>query len=379
MKCIYLDYCATSPIAPEVQECIVEMLPHFGNPSSEHPFGWFVAEKIQIAREQVAQAINARPEEIIFTSGATESNNLALQGVVRPRLAKGVSDTHLISAPTEHRAILDPLTALQAQGTRASLLSVDNEGHIDLSELEHLLEKGATLVTLMLANNEIGTIHPIVEVAKHCAQYGALLHCDATQGLGRLRLDVQELGVDMLSLSAHKCYGPKGVGALYVKRGTPISEILHGGGHEAELRSGTLNTLGIVAFGCAARLAANQQTEDSQRIQTLTGTLAQLLEDSLGEIHYNGSSSETLPGLLALSIPGVQNTRLLSKLQTKVAFSLSSACQSASKTPSHVLSALGLKRSRVDSAIRLSLGRYTTAEELDEAHTHICKAVLALR
>ncbi|MCL4139723.1 UNVERIFIED_CONTAM: hypothetical protein GTU68_052031, partial [Idotea baltica] len=286
---------------------------------------------------------------------------------------------HLLSVATEHRAVLDPLESLSKQNYSVDILSVNELGELDLEELEKKIQKSTKIVSIMLANNEIGTIHPIEKISKICKQKSVLLHCDATQALGRIKIDVNTLGVDLLSISAHKCYGPKGVGALFVRPRVVLAPQIEGGGHERDLRSGTLNTLGISGFGVAAELADTLQATDAEQLNRLSARLMKQLEDELGEIILNGSSTKRLPGSINISIPSISNERLLAKIQTKLAFSLASACQSAKKEPSHVLSALGIEKSRISSSIRLSIGRYSTENEIDRAANILTKAVKQLR
>ena len=361
MKSLYLDYSATTPLAEEVISEITSNFEHFGNPSSSHPYGWYMEEKVSLARGKIAKALGCASENIVLTSGATEANNLALKGV-----AKLHSSAHLISVATEHRSILDPLYSLGQDSCDLSILEVNELGQIDLNRLEESISNKSRLLSVMLANNEIGTIHPVSKIAEICKRKNVLLHCDATQGLGRLPIDVDKLGVDLLSISAHKCYGPKGIGALYVRPGVVLKPLIEGGGHEGGLRSGTLNTLGIIAFGVAAQLAHESQEQDALRMQELSSLLFKELQRQLPEVVLNGPQ-ERLPGSLNVSLMGVSNERLLAKLQTKLAFSLASACQSAKKDPSHVLAALGLPKTRVSSAIRLSLGRPSTRQDVVSA------------
>jgi cysteine desulfurase len=376
---IYLDNNATTPLAPEVIEAMYDvLLNHYGNPASNtHPQGWYAQELVQIAREHVAKLIGAKPDEIVFTSGATESNNLAIKGAA---YALGVSDANILSCQSEHRSVLDPLIELEQQGATVKLLAVDDKGEI--KGLDHTAPKGDkfSLVSLMLANNEIGTIHPIEQLK---ARYPAtMFHSDATQALGKLAIDVDNLGVDLLSLSAHKAYGPKGVGALYIRKKNPrlaVAPLIHGGGHEEGMRSGTLNVAGIVGFGEACRIAHERIASEPMRLKKLTETLLNELQRKISGIWLNGPNTNRLPGNLNIAIDNVSATRLIGKVNTKLAISSSSACSSSSSKPSHVLASLGLPRSRQINSIRLGVGRYTTEEELHIAVEILAKAITDLR
>ena len=364
---MYLDYNATTPLDPEV---FAEMRPvfesHFGNPASTtHPFGWYAEELILLARERVAASINADKNDVVFTSGATESNNLAIFGV-----AEAHGSGHIISAETEHKAVLDPLDELEKRGFEISLLKVNSQGHIDLKDLENALRKTTILVSLMLANNEIGTIHQTESISKICADAGIVFHCDAVQALGKIDLDVDRLGADLISISGHKCYGPKGTGALYIRRKKPKLDLrpqLFGGGHEGGLRSGTLNVPGCVGLGKACQLAKIRREKDSEHLRTLGAKAWHTIQANFPKAKLNGCTEKRLPGNLNILLPGVSSARLIGKINTKVALSTSSACQSASLKPSHVLSAIGLNREEQESSIRMGLGRMTSSEELEYA------------
>ncbi len=370
---VYLDNNATTPLDPLVLE---EMLPalreHFGNPaSSTYRQGWFAEELVNIAREKVASVINATPEEIIFTSGATESNNLVI---------KGANAKHIVSVVTEHKAILDPLATLLVPTT---LLKVNSDGLITPEQLQDALTPETTLVSIMLANNEIGVIHPIKELTKIVKSYNSeiLIHTDATQALGKIPLDVNELGIDLLSLSSHKAYGPKGIGALYIKKKPSrikLTPLLHGGGHEEGYRSGTLNVPAIIGFGKACEIITNNLASDVERITKLTEQILTQLEHEIEGISLNGSKVHRIPGNINLLIPGVSNAELVGAVNSKVAFSISSACTSRSKKPSHVLESLDLSDEEQYQSIRLGIGRFTTEEEIEFATNSLVSAIRKL-
>lgn len=373
MAAIYLDNNATTKTDPQVIAAMVEMLEvNYGNPaSSTHTFGWFAAEKIKIAREQIASLINADPEEIIFTSGATEANNLAILGVTNNLEKK----SHGISVPSEHRSVLDPFKNISSK-LDCSYLNVKEDGSIDLNELEKTLNKDTALVSIMLANNEIGTIHPIKEIAKIVKKTKSIFHCDATQAIGKLTVDVKDLNVDLLSLSAHKFYGPKGCGALYIKKNScKLSPLIFGGDHEKGLRSGTLNVASIVGMGEAAKIAKDEIIQHSDNLNKLCQIFLEELNKSNIKFTLNGPSKNRLPGNLNIAFEGIDNARLIGMIQTKIALSASSACQSASALPSHVLSALGFDLKRQKSSIRIGIGKYNSEIELIKAAEIISQSV----
>ncbi len=377
---IYLDNNATTCIAPSVVEVMHAVLrDHYGNPASNtHPQGWHAQEIVEIAREHVAALIGATPGEIIFTSGATESNNLAIKGIA---FTRGLEETKILSCCTEHRSVLDPIVSLERSGAQSSLLEVNSRGEIDREEFkDRVASLGPTLISLMLANNEIGTVHPIATLSRD--REGAFFHCDATQALGKIPVNVDELGVDMLSISAHKVYGPKGVGALYVRKKNlrmPLTPLIDGGGHEEGLRSGTLNVPGIVGFGEACRLALSHINSEGEQLRKRAQLLLELLQSRIPGIHINGPESGRLPGNLNIAIDRVSANRLIGKINTKLSISSSSACSSASPEPSHVLSSLGFARSRQVNSIRLGVGRFTSEEELIKAAEILAKAVADIR
>jgi cysteine desulfurase len=375
---IYLDHHATTPCDPRVLEV---MLPYFteefGNPASKtHAFGWRAERAVSRAREQIASLIGASAREVIFTSGATESNNLALMGAARALRERG---GHIVSCATEHRAVLDPLEALSREGVAVTLLGVGADGLVDLDELRGALRPETILVSVMHANNEIGVIQPIREIGRLTREHGALLHTDAAQSAGKLPIDVATAEVDLLSLTAHKMYGPKGIGALYVRRGTPrIEPILHGGGHERGLRSGTLPVPLCVGLGEACELSAAEMDAVASRLRALRNRLWERLSKSLDDVRLNGHEERRLPGNLNVSFGGVEGEALILDLP-ELAVSSGSACTSATRTPSHVLRALGVGERRALSSVRFGLGRSTTGAEVDYAAGRVLESVRRLR
>lgn len=376
---IYLDHAASTPLDPRVLEA---MLPYFverhGNASSrQHAAGRAAAAAVERAREQVALLIGAEPREIVFTSGATESNNLVLKGVARAE-AYAKRARHVVTARTEHHAVLDPLARLEEEsGFEVTRLAVDGLGHVDLGELREALARGPRLATLMHANNEIGTLHPLAEIGALCREHEVLFHTDASQSCGKESLDVDALSIDALSLSGHKLYGPQGVGALYLRRRRPrvrCHPLLDGGGHERGVRSGTLNVPGIVGLGAAAELCRQERDEEQRRVGALRDRLESGLVERLGGVRVNGDRSQRLAGLTNLSFEGVQAESLLARL-ARVQASSSAACTSAALQPSHVLRAIGGDETRVGGSLRFSPGRGTTTEAVDAALDELIAAV----
>lgn len=377
---IYLDYNATAPMDQRVLD---EMMPYFtdvfGNAASRnHAYGWQAEQVVSKAREQIASILGANEKEIIFTSGATESDNLAILGVAEFHKEKG---KHIITAPTEHKAVIDPCRYLEQKGYEVTYLDVDKEGCIDLQQLEDAITDKTILVSLMAANNEIGTLHPLKEIGAITRKKGVIFHCDATQGVGKIPIDVNEMNIDLLSMTAHKIYGPKGVGALYVRRKRPrirLSPIFHGGGHERGLRSGTLNVSGIVGFGKAVEIAQAEMSAESERLIALRERLYTQLSDALDHIAINGHPTKRLPGNLNVSFAYVEGESLLMGI-SDIAVSSGSACTSASLEPSYVLRALGVGDDLAHSSIRFGLGRFTTTEEIDYTANKVIESVNRLR
>ena len=377
---VYLDYQATTPVDPRVLE---QMLPYFteqyGNPASvSHAYGWAAESAVKQAREQLAQAIGADPSEIIFTSGATEANNLAIKGVAEAYLGKG---RHLITVETEHRAILDPCTYLEGLGFEVTRLPVQADGRLDLDRLNTVIRSDTVLVSVMAANNEIGVLQPLEAIGKLCHDRQVLFHTDAAQGIGKIPLDVQRQNIDLLSLTAHKIYGPKGIGALYIRRRDPRVQLatqLHGGGQERGWRSGTLPVPQIVGFGAAIVLAMADLNRENDRLRDLRDRLWLRLQ-TIDGIYLNGHPEQRLSGNLNVSFDGVNGQALLLALQSDIAVSSGSACTMAKVEPSHVLQALGRSREQVLASLRFGLGRFTTPEEIEYAAAKTIAAVTALR
>ncbi len=377
---IYLDNHATTPMDERVLEA---MLPyfreHFGNPSSiSHAYGWEAEAAVKQARQTLADAIHATPEEIVFTSGATEANNLAIKGVAEAYFSKG---RHIITLPTEHRAVLDPCTYLQNLGFEVTQLPVQGDGLLDVTQLEKAIRPDTILVSVMAANNEIGVLQSLAEIGELCHQHQVLFHTDAAQGIGKIPLDVQDMNIDLMSLTAHKLYGPKGIGALYVRRRNPrvkLASQIQGGGQERGLRSGTLYTPQIVGFAKAVELGLAEQASESQRLLQLRERLWNTLSQ-VGGIHLNGHPSQRLSGNLNISVEGVDGSALLLGLQPVVAVSSGSACSSTNVAPSHVLLALGHSESLAHASIRLGIGRCNTAEEIDTVAQHAIATIKSLR
>lgn len=376
-KPIYLDYHATTPLDARVLEA---MLPYFagkfGNAASRaHSFGWEAEKAVEFARKRVATLAGAGPREIVFTSGATESNNLAIKGAMEANRARG---NHIVTLATEHRAVLDPIAHLARQGCEATVLPAGRDGLIDLDRLRAAIGPRTVLVSVMYANNEIGTIQPVREIGGICRAKEVLLHCDAAQALGKIPIDVERDQIDLMSLSAHKIYGPKGVGALYVRRRTPVAAQMDGGGHESGMRSGTLNVPGIVGFGAACTLCRDQMAEEAALVGGLRDRLQAKLLAALDQATVNGALASRLPGNLNLTFGWVRADTLLMALP-EIALSTGSACSSATAEASHVLRAIGLTAEEARSSVRFGLGRFTTEEEVDYAAERVIEAVNRLR
>jgi cysteine desulfurase len=375
---VYLDHQATTPLDPRVLEAMLPWLTgEFGNAASrQHAWGWAAESAVEAAREEVAAALGAEPREIVFTSGATESNNLAILGAARAARGRG---SHVVTSAVEHRAVLDPCRQLAAEGFEVTVLDPDPTGRVDPAALEAVLTDRTVLVSLMAANNEVGTLNPVAELAALSAARGVAFHTDAAQAFGKVPLDVAS-GAVLVSLSAHKLYGPKGVGALYVRSRprVPLAPIVHGGGHERGLRSGTLNVPGIVGFGAAVRLAMRERDDDALRLAALRDRLDGAIRGALDGVTLNGAASERLPGNLSLSFAGLDGERLVASLRD-VAVSSGSACTTASGEPSHVLGALGVPEALAKATLRFGLGRFTTRAEIDFAADSVVAAVRRLR
>ena len=377
---VYMDNHATTPVDPRVLEA---MLPYFTNQfgnaaSRNHSFGWQAEQGVDTAREQVAALINATPKEIIFTSGATESDNLAIKGVAEMYREQG---NHIITAVTEHKAVLDTCKRLEKHGCQVTYLPVSKEGLIDLDELRATITDKTVLITIMYANNEIGVLQPIEEIGKIAKEKKVLFHTDAVQAVGKVPFDVQKMNVDLASISAHKMYGPKGVGALYVRRRNPrvqLSAIIDGGGHERGMRSGTLNVPGIVGFGAACEVAQKEMPAEMERLRGLRDRLHQGITSRLDEIYPNGSMEHRLPHNLNVSFAYVEGESLLMGIND-IAVSSGSACTSATLEPSYVLKALGVGEDLAHTSIRFGLGRFNTEEEVDYVVDRLAETVSRLR
>ena len=362
---VYMDYHSTTPCDPRVVDAMLPFFSHhYGNASSKgHFFGWQAAEAVRIAREEVAALIHSEPGEIVFTSGATESINLSLKGIYEMFSSRG---KHLITVATEHRAVLDTVAHLEKMGAEVSILPVKSDGLIDTAELESAIRPDIQLISVMYANNETGVIQPVGEIGRIAKDHGVLFFCDATQALGKVPVDVMEDGIDLMAGSAHKFYGPKGAGFLYVRRKNPRVRLIaqqDGGGQEKELRSGTLNVPGIVGLGRAAALAGTEMMKTMEKIRALRDRLETAILDS-GEARLNGHADLRLPTVSNLSF-GSAGRGLLEKLQKDVAVSSGSACNSASLEPSHVLRAMGLGDDQAYHSIRFSLGKFNTEDDID--------------
>jgi cysteine desulfurase len=376
---VYLDYNSTSPVDARVLE---NMLPYFsekfGNASSRtHSFGWTAAQAVDDARMQVAELLNVEAQEIIFTSGSTEAINLALKGVFAAYQSKG---KHIITAQTEHKAVIDTCHFLETLGAEITFLPVDREGNIDPADLKKNIRPDTILVAIMLANNETGTIQPIQQLSEITHANGSIFFSDATQAFGKMKVDVQEMGIDLCCISAHKIYGPKGVGALYVRRKDPRVSLLaqmHGGGHERGLRSGTLNVPGIVGLGKAAEFAAAEWWDNAGKMSVLRSKFEWKLTE-MENVFVNGNIRNRLPNTCNLSIGGIKADQLIAKLPL-LAFSTGSACTSALPEPSHVLKAMGLSAEQCYSSIRISLGKDSTEEEVLKAANELCIQIEKLR
>ncbi len=376
---IYLDNHATTPVDPQVLDA---MLPFFrekyGNPSSRnHTFGWVAEEAVENARRQVAQLINAEPREIIFTSGATESDNLALKGAALARRDRG---RHIISVATEHKAVLETCDSLRDQGFDITLAPVGRDGLLDCDLLGRSIRPETILISVMAANNEIGVLQPLTEIGRIARKRGILFHTDAAQAAGRIQIDVESMSIDLLSLSAHKMYGPKGVGALYVRRNPPVqlARLLDGGGQERGLRSGTLNVPGIVGLGKACEVARSLMDDEANRLTLFRDRMKARLLSELNDVFLNGHPNARLPGNLNLAFSYVEGETLLMGLRD-VALSSGSACTTASADPSHVLKAIGLSSAMAASSIRFGLGRFTTEEEVEWVTQKVIDVVQQLR
>jgi cysteine desulfurase len=377
---VYLDNNATTPMDPRVLEAMIPYFTeHFGNAASRnHPFGWQAEEAVDYAREQVAKLIGADPKEIIFTSGATEGDNLGIKGVFEMYASKG---NHIITCTTEHKAVLDTCKHIEKLGGEVTYLEVDKEGLVNLAELEAAIKPTTILIAIMYANNEIGVIQPVREISALARKHGVLFFTDAVQAVGKIPVNVLEDGIDIMAFTAHKMYGPKGIGALYVRRKNPrvkVTAQMNGGGHERGMRSGTLNVPGIVGFGKACELAREEMQQDAERLSKLRDKLeTELLQ--IEETYVNGSRQHRLPHVSNVSFKYVEGEGLMMGFNKNIALSSGSACTSASLEPSYVLKALGLGDDLAHSSLRFGLGRFTTEEQIDYTIKAVTDTVLKLR
>ena len=375
-----MDHSATTPVAPEVLEA---MLPYFGkkfgNASSLHSFGLEAKEALEESRAKVAAILCAQPEEIIFTSGGTESDNLALKGIGYRSKEKGLGN-HIITSSIEHPAILETCRKLETQGFEVTYLPVTKDGLVDPGTVESAVREETVLISIMHANNEIGTIQPLKEIGEIAAQKDVFFHTDAVQTAGKIPIDVNDMGLDLLSISAHKLYGPKGVGALYARKGTRLDSIVQGGGHERGLRSGTENVAGIVGLARAADLASQEMASEAKRLTDLRDKLAKMVLDSVKDAWINGTMTKRLPGNLNFGFRYVEGESLLLFLDSKgIAVSTGSACSSKKLEPSHVLLSLGLKAEECHGSLRITMGRSNTEEDVDYVARSITEAVERFR
>lgn len=380
-KLIYLDNNSTTPTDPRVVEA---MLPYFyeipGNAASRnHPFGWKAEEAVDYAREQIADLIHVEDKEIIFTSGATESNNLAIKGVFEMYASKG---NHIITLKTEHKAVLDACKKVEKMGGEVTYLDVQNDGMVNLEDLENAISDKTILVSVMWANNETGVIQPMKQIGDICKKHGVLFMSDATQAVGKIPVDPKATGVHLMSFTSHKMYGPKGVGALFVNRKNPrvkVTAQMDGGGHERGMRSGTLNVPGIVGFGKAAAIAKAEMASDAERLSKLRDKLENYFLQNVEEVTVNGNLNSRMPHVSNISFKHVEGEGLMMTFNQNIAVSSGSACTSASLEPSYVLVAMGLGDDLAHSSIRFSLGRFTTEEDVDYAIDAVTKGVHHMR
>lgn len=370
---LYLDYNATTPLDPRVLEAMRPFLETaFGNASSGHVHGRLARDAVEQARGQVAELLDVPPAGVVFTSGATESDNLAIFGV-----ARASEREHLVAGRIEHKAVLDPLRALEREGASVTLVRPERDGRVSPEKLADALDDDTALVSCMLGNNEIGSVNPVAALAREAHERGALFHCDASQGLGHVPFPADD--VDLVSVSSHKLYGPKGVGALYVRDGVDLEPVVHGGGHERGLRSGTLNVPAIVGFGAACALLTEEGAREADHLRALRDRLLDGLRARTERLHVHGSLEHRLPGNLSVAFDHVEATKLLERVDDELSISPGSACTTASLEPSHVLRGIGAGHDRAQASVRISVGRPTTAEQVDHAVEVLARAVTELR
>ncbi len=373
-----MDYAATTPVDPRVVEAMIPYFREkFGNPSSIHSYGQESLESVDAARLSVTDLLGADPSEIVFTGSGTEADNTAIQGVCRALEKRG---NHVITTTIEHQAVLRCCEFMASRGFEVTRVPVNKDGIVDPSDIEKSIQKGTILISVMHANNEIGTIQPIAEIGKIARKKGILFHTDAVQSYGHIPIDVDAMSIDLLSISAHKIYGPKGTGALYIRENTPVVPLLHGGSHEQGRRSSTHNVPGIVGLGKASRIAKQEMDQEIKNTTALRNQLLQLIEKNISGVHFNGHPVDRLPNSLNLSIEHVEGEALLMNLDLEgIAISSGSACSAGSGKPSHVLMALGLSETLARGSLRLTLGRYTTREEIEQTADAIARIVKKLR
>lgn len=378
MKRIYLDYAATTPTDPEVAKAMLTYLTRvFGNPSSSHSFGLEAREAIEEARSKIAASIGARSDEIVFTSGGTEADNLALKGILLSKKSRG---NHIITTTIEHPAVIETCKYLKKLGFKVTYLPVDSYGLVDPDDLKKAITSKTALVSIMHANNEVGTIEPIADIAKITREAGIYFHTDAVQTVGHIPVDVNMLGVDLLSVSAHKLYGPKGIGALYVRKGTKITPLLHGGGQEKKRRSGTENTASIVGFAMAIELATQKMPAEAMRLTSLRNRLTTGILERIDDIRLNGHPSIRLPNNISISIDYIEGEAVMLNLDLEgIGVSTGSACSSSDHGPSHVFLAMGLPQEQAYGSLRITLGKWTTEPEIDHVLEVLVRVVRKLR
>ena len=370
---IYLDNAASTKIHDDVLDSMIPYLKdQYGNPSSIHRYGRLARKAIEKARKQIAFLINADPSEILITSGGTESNNTALNGITMKK-----PSSHIITSSIEHDAILEPCKKLAKNGFDVDYVSVDNFGMVDPEDIENKITEKTSLISIMFGNNEVGTIQPISEIAKICNSHNVLFHTDAVQAIGKIPINVKELGIDLLSISSHKLYGPKGIGALYIKNGIDIDPIILGGGQEDGLRSGTENVASIVGFGKACEISKNVMFEEAEKITVLRDKLMTMIQENISKVCVNGSLKYRLPGNLNLSIPGTNNEAIIAGVP-EIAISSGAACTSSTMEASHVLLALGLSKDEAYSSLRFGIGRFNTKQEIEVAANSISRCIKKL-
>lgn len=378
MKRIYMDYAATTPCDPRVVESINSLwMETFGNPSSIHRYGQEALQSIEDARNTLSRILNAQSKEIIFTSGGTEADNTVIKGVCIPLRDKG---NQIITSSIEHRAVLETCEYMKSMGFQVTHLPVDQNGLVDPDDIEKAITRKTILISIMHANNEVGTIQPISEIGTIAKKHNILFHTDAVQTFGHVDIDVQKMGIDLLALSAHKCYGPKGVGALYIREGIPLVPLIHGGGHENGRRSSTHNVPGIVGLGKAAELANNEMHEENEKIQNLRDHLLSTIENQIEEMKLNGHKTERLVNNINISVKHVEGESMLMNLDLEgIAVSSGSACSAGSSRPSHVLKAMGVPIELARGSLRITLGRFTTKKEIDRTAEVLINTVNHLR